>query len=519
MKNSEYWKERFGQLEAAQHKKGADVIAEMEKQYKEAQKQIEGQIARWYQRLADNNGITLAQARQYLKAADLKEFKWDVQEYIKYGQDNALTGGWMKELENASAKFHITKLEALKVQTQQSLEVMFQKQLGTMTGGMAGVFESGYYHTAYELQKGFNIGWDIAGLDQSQIEKVLSKPWAVDGKNFSERIWGNKGKLISEVHGELTQNIMLGGDPQKAIDAIAKKMNASRYNAGRLVMTEEAYFSSAAQKDCFLELGVEEYEIVATLDSHTSEICRTLDGQHFPMKDYQAGVTAPPFHVFCRSTTAPYFDENFGDIGERAARDEETGKTYFIPDDMKYQEWEDTFVKGGDKSGFNVLDDGSALHYSHQKEDSGGGLQGAPVNGKMKGANGKEVIRVHTVGKINREIYKCIAAEIMTDEVIITDERIGHIRERRGADFLEKYERYFPLILSDPDYIFPDDRANTAIVCKVIGEGDGAVNLILRLVVEGDDPSYKNSILTAIRENSQRFAQRLRNNAPVYKKD
>ena len=66
-------------------------------------------------------------------------------------------------------------------------------------------FESGYYHTAYELQKGFNIGWDIAGLDQSQIEKVLAKPWAVDGKNFSERIWGNKQKLISEVHGELTR--------------------------------------------------------------------------------------------------------------------------------------------------------------------------------------------------------------------------------------------------------------------------------------------------------------------------
>ena len=58
-----------------------------------------------------------------------------------------------------------------------------------------------------------------------------------------------------------------------------------------------------------------------------SEICRSLDGQVFPMKDYEAGVTAPPFHVYCRSTTVPHFDENFGQIGERAARDEETGKT------------------------------------------------------------------------------------------------------------------------------------------------------------------------------------------------
>lgn len=368
MKNSEYWKLRFEQLEQAQNGQGAAAFAEIEKQYKEAQKQIEGQIARWYQRFADNNGITLAQARQYLKGAALKEFQWDVQDYIKYGQDNALMGGWMKELENASAKYHISKLEALKIQTQQSLEVMFSKQMGTVTGAMGDIFESGYYHTAYELQKGFNIGWDIAGLDQSQIEKVLSKPWAVDGKNFSERIWTNKEKLISELHGELTQNIMLGADPQKAIDSLAKKMNTSKQNAGRLIMTEEAYFSSAAQRNCFNELDVEQYEIVATLDSHTSDICRSLDGKHFPMKDFQAGVTAPPFHVYCRSTTVPYFDEDFGDIGERAARDEETGKTYYIPDDMKYEDWKQTFVDGGDKSGFDVVDDGSALHYSHHKE-------------------------------------------------------------------------------------------------------------------------------------------------------
>ena len=60
-------------------------------------------------------------------------------------------------------------------------------------------------------------------------------------------------------------------------------------------MTEQAYFSSAAQKDCFNDLDVEEYEIVATLDSHTSDICRSLDGKVFKMSDYKPGVTAPPW--------------------------------------------------------------------------------------------------------------------------------------------------------------------------------------------------------------------------------
>lgn len=226
---------------------------------------------------------------------------------------------------------------------------MFGNQLDSIDAAMKRIYLDGYYHTAYELQKGFRIGWDIAGLDQRQIEKVICKPWAVDGKNFSERVWGNKEKLIKEVHRELTQDILLGRDPQKAIDNIARKMNASKNNAGRLVMTEEAYFSSAAQKDCFRDLGVEQYEIVATLDSHTSDICQSLDGQVFPIKDFAPGIIAPPFHVYCRSTTVPYFDDDFGQIGERAARNAETGKTYYVPDNMTYKEWKEKFVDDENK--------------------------------------------------------------------------------------------------------------------------------------------------------------------------
>ena len=224
MTNAEYWKQRFTQLEAAQNRKGATAYLEMEKQYKAAQNELEAQIARWYQRFANSNGISLAQAKQWLKGQDLAEFKWDVKEYIKYGKENAINGAWMQELENASSKFHISRLEALQIQTQNSLETMFAQQMGTMKKALSDVYASGYYHTAYAVQQGFGLGWDIAGLDQAQIEKVLSKPWAVDGYNFSARIWNSKTKLIGEVHNELSKNLLTGADPQKAIDSLAKKM-------------------------------------------------------------------------------------------------------------------------------------------------------------------------------------------------------------------------------------------------------------------------------------------------------
>lgn len=379
MNNGEYWQKRFELLEQAAHQQGVQCYADIEKQYRQAQKQLEGQIAAWYQRFASNNGVTLAEAKRMLNAKELAELKWDVNQYIQYGQENAINGTWVKQLENASARFHISRLEALKLQTQQSIEVMFGNQLDSIDNTMRNVYKSGYYHTAYEIQKGVGVGWDFSALDDKQISKVINKPWAVDGKNFSERIWGNRQKLVNELNNTLTQNIILGKDPQKAIDEIARKMNTSKTNAGRLVMTEEAFFSSAAQKDCFTELDIEQFEIVATLDSHTSDICRGMDGKHFKMSEWKVGETAPPFHVHCRSTTIPYFDDEFDAVGERAARNEETGKTYFVPGNMTYKEWDKAFVQG-DKSDLQEINPDDTIKTEEQNFDIEGNTT------KLKGA-------------------------------------------------------------------------------------------------------------------------------------
>lgn len=405
MTNAEYWKQRFTQLEAAQNRKGAGAYLEIEKQYKAAQNELEAQIARWYQRFADSNGISLAQAKQWLKGQDLAEFKWDVKEYIKYGKENAINGAWMQELENASSKFHISRLEALQIQTQNSLETMFAQQMGTMKKALSDVYASGYYHTAYAVQQGFGLGWDIAGLDQAQIEKVLSKPWAVDGYNFSTRIWNSKTKLIGEVHNELSKNLLTGADPQKAIDSLAKKMGTSKSNAGRLVMTEQAYFSSAAQKDCFNDLDVEEYEIVATLDSHTSDICRSLDGKVFKMSDYKPGVTAPPFHVYCRSTTAPHFKDNF-DAGERAARGAD-GKTYYVPNDVTYSEWKKAFVDG-DKSGFAEV---QKNHFSRTEKRG-------TIKPKEQSEAAKFIEQACTTENVEHRAVQALPKQLTSDEII-----------------------------------------------------------------------------------------------------
>lgn len=340
MRNSEYWKLRFLQLESSANKSAVETLSFIDDQYKDAVKEIEYQISTWYARFAKNNEISIQEARKWLSASELKELKWDIKEYIKYGHENDLNAGWVKELENASAKFHISRLEALKLQTQMTCERLFGNQLDMVDGLLKNTYLDGYYHSAYEIQRGLNIGWDIASIDEKSLSKVMNRPWTTDGKNFSDRIWSNRSSLIAEVHKQLTQNLLLGRSPDASIKAISKKFNTSKNQAGRLVMTESAYFSSQSQKDSFNELGVEQFEVVETLDTTTCEICGSMDGQVFDMKDFEPGTTAPPFHPWCRGCTVPYFDDNFG---ERAARGSD-GKTYYVPSDMKFQDWKNSFV-------------------------------------------------------------------------------------------------------------------------------------------------------------------------------
>ncbi|HDO9571903.1 TPA: phage head morphogenesis protein, partial [Clostridioides difficile] len=127
--------------------KSVKYYLELEKQYKLAMNSIEKDILAWYNRFAKNEGISLLEAKKLLNTRELEEFKWSVEEYIRHGKENAINQKWMKELENASARVHITRLEALKLQIQQQVEVLYGNELDGIDKLMRDIYTSGYYHT------------------------------------------------------------------------------------------------------------------------------------------------------------------------------------------------------------------------------------------------------------------------------------------------------------------------------------------------------------------------------------
>lgn len=338
---ADYWYKRFALLTESLLSKGEQYNQNLLKEYEKAILNIQRDIEIFYQKFADNNEISLVDAKKLLNARELQEFQWAVEEYIQKGRENAIDQRWMQELENASTRIRISRLESLQLQIRQQIEIITAKRLLRMTKLAAGIIEKNYYNSIYEIQKGLGVGDAFNVLDVRIIESIIAKPWAPDGSNFSERIWKDRELLVNELQKELAQSFIRGDAPDEAIRNIAKTMETSKKAAGRLVMTESAFFANEARARAFKELGVEEYQFLATLDMKTSIICQEMDLKIFKLSDREIGVNWPPLHPWCRSTVVPYFGSN---KARRFARDPKTGKGYYVPGDISYEEWHKKYV-------------------------------------------------------------------------------------------------------------------------------------------------------------------------------
>ena len=343
MKNSEYWRKRFEAIEKEKFLLTDKYYKNVVEAFEEANKELTIKLLEWYARFADNNDVTLAQARKLLSSKKLEEFKWTVEEYIKYGKENAINQEWMQQLENVSARVHISHFETAKIELQQIVTKFYGLQEKQITQAVIEVYNATSLRTTYEIQKGMKQYFDFRKINQRQLEKVINAPWVSDAKNFSERIWGDCNKMVLDLQNQLQQNIILGRAPDESIKIMANKFQVSKSKAANLIQTESSYFYSRAQKDTFSELSVEQFQFIATLDSKTSAICRSMDEKVFAMNEYKIGVNAPPLHCRCRSCTVPYFETDFNIEDSRAYRKSD-GKTDWC-EDLPYEKWKEKYVK------------------------------------------------------------------------------------------------------------------------------------------------------------------------------
>lgn len=122
---------------------------------------------------------------------------------------------------------------------------------------------------------------------------------------------------------------------------------------------------------------------------------------------------------------------------------------------------------------------------------------------------------MHFICHIDREIYKVVTPDIRTDEVILTDERIQHIKEHHPNDF-ETFADHLTLILQEPDYILEANKPNTAFILKAFQVENKRFQLILRLITAAESTTYVNSVITFLKISDRKWHKYLRNKKILY---
>lgn len=321
-----------------------DLIKELKKYYDEAHGNIQDAIDALYGKFAEENGIPKEKALEIIKGEEYRRWRMRMENYLE-----AIAGGQalILELNALCMRKRINRLEAIEGEIMANMTVLADVQTKKIGNHLEQCINKNYFETMYGFYKNKDpavlalMSKHAVAIDKKAVQVILTMPWS--GANYSSRIWKREYMMVKRIKEKVVQNILIGTNLDKLSKELADDLKLdSDKNVRRLLHTETAYVKGQADLLLYKELGIDEYEILATLDKRTSSICRKMDGKHYPLKEAVDGETYPPFHPNCRTTTIAYRENKEGKT--RTARDV-NDKSYDVPLDMTYDAWHKAYVE------------------------------------------------------------------------------------------------------------------------------------------------------------------------------
>lgn len=332
-----YWEKRQEEAYKAGEMQVNQYFMRLEKAFNQAKRELQKTVESFYWEYAQENSLTYAEAQKRLDKAEIGELK----DFIELAMKNI--GKVNQDVNNMSIKARMTRYQALEAQVDAILRQLYAIDYqAEAEKTMEEVYGDTYYRTWYNIDQYHGFHEEFAHVEPRTIETLLKYPF--NGANFSERLWKQKDHLQSQIMESLTTMLVQGTPPHNLADDFAKKLNAKKYDAYRLLHTEYSYVVSEATHAGYKEDGVEQYQILAALDNKTCGICGRLDGKIYPVSEAVTGKNKPPFHPFCRCTDVPYYPDTPTEGMKRAARDKD-GNGIEVPADMTYEEWKKKYIQ------------------------------------------------------------------------------------------------------------------------------------------------------------------------------
>lgn len=336
MKSSEYWKKRALFAKTKQLEASADYEAAMQSRLRDLEHDIEKEALGYLQRYANENHVGLKQAASVL--GNINSTKWSMT--LEEFERKAKVGGYEKELNAEYYKSRIFRLQQLHEQM-----VEFSKKYGMaeqlrMQKGLAKQYQNSYYLHAYDKYRATGqLDIKLNHFNEQQLENIVYSPWK--GSDFSKRIWKEYTEILpDELTDTMLRATLFGYSPSKVVTMMRDRFKkVSDRDLHRLVITEMGHVAEEATAQFYKDSDIEQYQYLATLESHTCDQCAHLDERIFNVKDKKEGINYPLIHPYCRCTTVPY-DKDLPDVETRWSRDPETGKGHYVyRNALEYSDW------------------------------------------------------------------------------------------------------------------------------------------------------------------------------------
>lgn len=250
--NSAYWRKRILQQTEKQMQIDAQVSLSIKQDYERLLHELDKELAVFYARYAQNESISMVEARRLLRDAELDDFRMSLDEF----REKAIAGGFDKELEEIYLRSRVSRLQALQTQIELRIQELFQSQEEQLRNRLSEVYTDTYYQTVYTVSQQTAVHASFARINAEMLEHVLSQPWL--GSDFSSRIWADQDKLLRELKQELSRAFVLGDPLKKTTKRVAERMGVSERRAATLVQTESAHMAAQATAKGYEETGVKE---------------------------------------------------------------------------------------------------------------------------------------------------------------------------------------------------------------------------------------------------------------------
>ena len=338
-KNAAYWAERAKENMNISHKNADYVTQRIINAHDDAVKAINSDIDRIVYNFAKKTDLTIDEAKDILDSAVDKKTLKEIFSKIDRIGDKEIQAMIEKQVYPYRYKMRVTRAEAVKMSIKTELGKVYSIERKEMTRFLSSELQEHYYRNMYTVSKGLGYAVDFSQIPTKKIEQVLKTNWKKS--NYSDRIWNNFENMDKRIEETMIAKLLSGKNSKDMAAALAAEAQTSKFCAERLLRTETTYISTMADLMTYNEIGIEELQIVASLDGRTCEICQEKDGNTVPVKKASVGDNVPAFHPFCRCCTIA----SMSDLrhNTRIARDE-NGNNIKVPADTTYSDWKSMFT-------------------------------------------------------------------------------------------------------------------------------------------------------------------------------